>query len=194
METIGIHGLIAAYEYPACWSDEEFRFWCCPVADEAGREIRPARMSGEWKRLRLVAPLTENLLTNTGIALLLANMSVAGQGSMNPFFQILSVGNGAITGVTRADPSVAGDAFGTNARKAPASYSVIGFSSTIITNYASGDANGTWTNIGIYGYKSAGAQAATTSAGTGALMTHALFSYPKGASAIAVDYLLTLSN
>lgn len=193
-ENIGLHGIISVYEYPARWTDDEFRYWCCPTTDSTGHIIQPARMSDEWRRQRLVAAPFHNLITNTGIALLLTNMSVAGQGSMNPFFQILSAGNGALSGVTRTDTSVVGDGFATGARKAPTSFSTTGFSTTVVTNFASADANGTWTNIGIYGWNSSSHQAATTTTGTGALMTHAPFSYVKGAIAIAVDYLLTLSN
>lgn len=185
MDILGIKGIITAHEIPD-WTDEEFA-------------ERWARMSEGEKRSRLI-PLAdgrmqaENLITNAGIALLLNNVSVPGQGNMQPFAQILSVGNGSISGVTRADTSVAGDGFGTNSRKAPASFTITGFTTAIVTNFASGDANGTWTNIGLYGFKVSGAQNASTSIGTGALMTHALFNFPKGASAIAVQYLFLLSN
>ncbi len=193
-EHIGIHGLITIHEYPAEWTDEEFKYWWCPETDATGQITRPARMSDAWKRQRIVVPPFENLITNAGIALLLSNMSVAGQGSMNPFFQILSVGNGATTGVTRADTGVNGDGFTTGARKAPASFSVTGFQTTVVTNYGSTDAVGTLTNVGIYGFKTSGSQAATTTTGTGQLMSHALFSYVKGSSAIAIDYILQIAN
>ncbi|MBA2285844.1 MAG: hypothetical protein H0W02_10195 [Ktedonobacteraceae bacterium] len=194
MDTLGIHGIIRLYALPAEWTDEQFRSWWCPETDAAGNILRPARISDEAKQSRLIGAPVENIITNTGIALLLTNMAVAGQGMMNPFFQILSVGNGTATGVARTDISVQGDGFASGARKAPASYTVSGFTTTIVTNYASGDGVGAWTNIGIYGYNTSSVQAATTTTGTGALMTHALFSFTKGASAIAVDYALTLSN
>jgi hypothetical protein len=199
MDRLGICGIITLHRIPDEWTDEEFRYWYCPVTAPDGSILQEARLSDAVKR-RWQIPLddgrmqAENILTNTGIRLLLANMSVAGQGSMNPFFQILSVGNMAIAGVTRADTAVAGDGFATGARKAPASFSTTGFSTTVVTNYASTDAIGSWTNIGVYGYKTASSQAATTTAGTGALMTHAQFSYSKGSSAIAVNYVFVLSN
>lgn len=194
MDSIGIHGKILLHETPTEWNDNDFQYWWCPTTDKNGNILVPARISDEAKAQRLAIPPVSNLITNTGIALLLANMSVTGQGSMEPFFQILSIGNGAITGVTRQTSAVAGDGFATNSRKAPASFSVTGFSTNVVTNFASGDVQGTWTNLGIYGYNVAGAANATTSSGTGALMTAALFSFVKGASAYALSYVLTLSN
>lgn len=199
MDTLGIHGIITIHEIPGWWTDADFRYYWCPVTDNTGHILIPSRMSEGEKRSRIV-PLAdgrmsaENLITNVGITQILNNLSVAGQGNMQAFAQILSVGNGAISGVTRADSSVAGDGFGTNARKVPASFSINGFTTTITTNYASGDAAGTWTNIGLYGFKPSGAQNATTSSGTGQLNTHALFSFVKGAVAYAVNYVFLLSN
>lgn len=183
MDTIGIRGIITVHEIPD-WCDEEFAVrWAAMSEDEKrARQVRLA--DGRWQ--------AENLITNAGIALILKNLSVAGQGGMNPVTQILSVGNGAITGVTRSDTSVAGDGFTTGARKAPSSFAVTGFTTTITTNFASGDAVGTITNLGWYGW-SGTANASTTTA-SGALMSHALFSYVKGSSAVAVAYTFTLSN
>lgn len=192
MDIFRIQGHISLYEIPD-WTDEEFRYWWCPVTDEIGSILQPARMN-DWAKREFLVLEADNLITNAGIALILNNLSVSGQGNMQPVTQILSVGSGSLTGVTRADTAVAGDGFGTNSRKASASFSTTGFSTTIVTNFASGDANGTWTNIGWYGYKVSGAQNATASAGTGALTTHALVSYTKGAVAIAINYVFTLSN
>lgn len=193
-EQIGIHGFISLYKIPDEWSDEDFKHYWCPKTGPGGQILVPARISDETRQSWLVVPPVENLITNAGIALLLTNMSVAGQGGTQPFAQILSVGNGVIAGATRGDTSVAGDGFATNARKAPASYSVVGFTTTIVTNFAGSDAQGTWTNIGFYGYSTANSQNATTTSGTGALATHALFSFVKGATAYAVQYTLTISN
>lgn len=202
MDKIGIRGVISLHAIPD-WTDEELAYMWTPETTwdpKRGWVItRQARVSEGEKRSRRIRfgngkYEVENLITNTGIALLLSNISVTGQGSMEPFFQILSVGNGALTGVTRSDTAVSGDGFISGARKAPASFSVVGFQTTVVTNYASGDGVGTWTNIGAYGYKVASSQNATTSTGTGALMTHALFNYVKGASAIALNYVFILSN
>lgn len=183
MDTIGIHGIITIHEIPD-WCDEEFAIrWAAMTEDEKrARQVRLA--DGKWQ--------AENLITNTGIALILKNLSVAGQGQLQPVTQILSLGNGSLSGVTRADTSVAGDGFATNSRKAPSSFAVTGFTTTITTNFASGDAVGTITNLGFFGWN--GSANATTVTASGALMSHALFSYVKGSSAIAVAYTFTLSN
>lgn len=193
METIGIHGIIELYSIPDTWSDEEFKYWWCPQTDAKGRILVPARMSDGEKRSRLVKR-AENLIMNNGITLILNNLAVGGQGNMQPLAQILSVGNGAITGVTRSDTAVAGDGFATGSRKVPASFSSTGFSTTITTNFAATDAVGTWTNLGFYGFNPSGAQNATTTAGTGQLVTHALFAFVKGSTAYAVNYTFLLSN
>lgn len=193
MDNINVHGIITLHTIPDEWTDEEFKYWWCPETNRFGQVLRPARISDEAKAQHMVMK-QENMLTNVGIALYLTNNSVSGQGSMNPFAQILSVGNGTFTGATRTLTGVSGDGFGTNCRKAPASNSTVGFQSTIIFNYASGDAQATWTNLGIYGYSIAGSQAATTTTGTGALMTIASFPFVKGATAYAVNYVFLLSN
>jgi hypothetical protein len=193
MEILNIRGIITLHKIPDEWSDEDFRYWWCPETDKVGHIVREARISDESKAQRIVLR-AENLLTNAGITALLHNTSVANQGEQEPITQILSVGNGTITGVTRADTAVAGDGFTTGARKAPASQSQSGFLSTIITNWGTGDAVGSLTNIGFYGYNTNTSQAATTTAGTGALMTHALFNFVKGSTAYAVQYVFLLSN
>jgi hypothetical protein len=194
MENISIRGVITLYKIPDWWSDEMFKYWWCPETDSLGHILRPARMSDEVKAQHIAKPPVENLITNNGLTSLLSNMCISGIGSLYPFFQILSVGNGAITGVARADTAVAGDGFTTGARKAPTSYTVTGFSAQVVTNFASGDAVGTWTNVGIYGYNSGSAQNATTTSGTGNLNTHALYNFTKGSSAYALNYAFTLSN
>ena len=196
-ETLSITGHVALIELPHDMTDEELRYWLEPETEQGPdglyRIVRPARMREEEQHRRTVLEV-DNLITTAGMAQLLNNMSVAGQGMMQAFTQIFSVGYGTIQGVIRSDTSVAGDGFGTNSRKAPTTFSIVGFTTTIMTNFASGDAAGTWTNAGFYGFKPSGAQNATTTAGTGQLNTHLLFNFVKGASAIAVAYTMTIGN
>ena len=180
METIGIHGIITIHEIPN-WTDEELAYWW-------------ARMSPEAKAQRQALPPIENMMTNTGIVLFLANNSKTGQGNMYPWSQILSVGDDAFTGASRELTAVSGDGFATGSRKASASNSQIGFQSTLVFNFGTGDAVGTWTNAGLYGYKTSSSQNATTTAGTGALMTIAAYPFVKGSVAYALQYVLTLQN
>lgn len=189
MERIGIRGLLTLYERPAEWSTEEMCALWCPVTDARGRLLRPARVREE-ERAHLIRQRGENLFTNDGIAQWMTDLSVANQSQMQPITQILSVGNGSITGVFRSDTSVAGDGFTSGARKAPVSYSQVGLQTTVIADYSGSDGVGTWTNIGFYGGGSA-----TTSTGTGTLMTHALFPFVKASGhAYVVSYVFVLTN
>src|SRR5215472_1664792 len=161
METLEIHGIITLYEIPEEWAiDDELFKACWP------------RLSEEAKAQRQAKEPVHNLFVTAGVNLFLANLSVAAQSQMFPITQILSVGNGAITGVLRSDTSVAGDGFATGARKAPVLYTPTLFITTIQTNFLSTDAVGTWTNLGFYGRNTSLNQDATTTTGTGALMTH----------------------
>lgn len=187
-EQFGVHGLITIHKIPDEWSEADFRYWWCPITAPNGQILQPARIGDETKRLWLAHEPIENLITNTGISTLLTNTGVQSTASMIAFAQILSVGNGSITGVTRGDTSVAGDGFATNARKAPSSHANTGFSVTVTTQYASGDAVGSWSNLGFYGNN------ATTTTGSGQLMTHALFTFPKGSAAYAVNYCFVYAN
>lgn len=194
MERIGVHGIITIHKIPDEWSDEDFKYYWCPVTAPNGQILQPARISDEVKRAWLT-PLADgeleahNLITNTGISYLLTNTGVQSTGSMIVFSQILSAGNGAFTtGILRTDTAVAGDGFTTGARKAPASHANTGFSVTVTTNFASGDAVGTWTNLGFYG------NGATTTTGTGNLTTHAIFNFVKGSVAYALNYVFLYAN
>jgi len=193
-EIIPIHGTLSLHKIPDSWTPLEFEYWWCPVTDRFGHILQEARISDEAKANRLVQAPIENMLTNAGITLWLANNSASGQGNMYPFSQILSVGNGSFTGATRTATSVSGDGFTSGARKAPVSNSQVGFQSTIVFNFASGDAVGSWTNCGLYGYNTSSPANATTTTGTGTLMTIAPFTFTKGASAYAVNYVFLLSN
>lgn len=188
------HGIITLHKIPNEWTDEDFAYWWCPVTAPNGQVVQPARISDETKRAWLT-PLAdgrlyaENLITNNGISQLLTNHGVQAQASMQPFSQIFAVGNGAISGVTRADTTLPGDGFATNSRKAPASHTNTGFSVTITTNFASGDAVGIWTSVAFFGGGSA-----TTTTATGTMESHALFSFNKGSTAYAVNYVFLYQN
>lgn len=199
IEKLCPEGIINIYEISENWAQDkaEFDYYWLPetrVINGIHRIVRPARVSdGEKHERSMLKEPVHNLITTTGISLLLTNMAVASL-SNQPFSQILSVGNGAITGVTRADTAVAGDGFTTGARKAPTSLSHVGFLITLLINFGTGDAVGTLTNVGMYGYNVLGSQNATTTAGTGSLMTHALFPFVKGATAYSVSYAFLMTN
>ena len=196
-EHLSIKGHVRLIQLDHDMTDEELRYWLEPET-ELGEDglyhiVRPARWSAEEIARRTVLE-ADNLITNAGMASLLTNLSVTGQGNMQCFAQIFGVGNGAISGVTRGDTVIAGDGFATGSRKVPASFSVVGFVTTITSNFLSTDAVGTWTNCALVGFKPSGSQNATTTSGTGQVNTHLIFNFVKGSSAIAVAYMLTLSN
>lgn len=135
-----------------------------------------------------------NLITNNGILSLLQLIVYSNQSQLQPYQQIMSAGNGAITGVQRTDIAVAGDGFASGSRKVPNLYQITGFTGVHSTLYGSGDALGTWTNIGWYGYNFTSSQNATTTSGTGWLNTHCLFSFVKDSYQYTVDYANTITN
>ena len=196
-ERLGIAGHISIYELPEDWTDEQFRYWWEPETalgpDGLYHIVRPARISEKqkeaWKRLD-----ADNLLTNAGIAQFLNNLMAPGQGLLQPFSQIFAVGNGAISGVMRSDTAVAGDGFATGSRKVPVGTGLVGLTTSLSMNYASGDAVGTWSNAGVFGLNATNGQQASTTANTGQLNTHVIFNYIKGAVAVAVTYVFQFGN
>lgn len=178
-----LEGIIKIREWPN---------WLDPNDETEFLKWRKRITEKEWDRYTVAEG--RNLITNLGVNGLFQNIGNSTQSFLQPFSQIMSVGNGAITGVLRTDTAVAGDGFGTNSRRQPNSLTVTGFQADVGTNYLAADAQATWTNLGFYGYKFSASQNATTTAGTGELNTHALISYLKAAIAITVDYVYTLQN
>ena len=200
-EAIRIETRISAYAIPE-WTDEELRYWwvedTAPGPDGLYRVVRPARISDEEKARRKIAEGT-NLFTNVGLIQLVANMGAQSQGGMQTWGGILSLGNGAVPGLpTRADTTVWGDGFATGSRKVAAATTVSGLTGTATFNFGSGDALGTITNAGYYGFMFGlpghPNSPATTTAGSGQLNSHLLLSFVKGASAVAVAYSITIGN
>lgn len=175
--------------------------WLDPESETEFLKWRPTISAREWDRYTV--PLlvegkeveeAHNLITNLGITTILGNMGNSTQSFLNVFSQILSVGNGALTGVLRTDTAVAGDGFATNSRRQPSSLIITGLLADTGINFLSGDANGTWTNVGYYGWKLSNSTNATTTAGTGQLNSHSMFLFTKGAGPLTVDYLYLLGN
>lgn len=191
----GIDGILSLYEIPNEFAEnkELFDAWWLPKtevgADGLYHIVEPARISDEAKAQMLVMEPVHNLITNAGISRILNNQSALTQGAMQPFSQILATGNGTCTGVLRTDTTVPGDGFASGSRKAPTSFAVNGFLTTLVTNFASGDAVGTWTSVGLFGGGSA-----TTTAATGVCYTHALFPLVKGATSYSVNYVFLMGN
>jgi hypothetical protein len=108
---------------------------------------------------------------------------IGASGTTTAFSQYYAVGTGAIYTIQPSDVLLAGELF----RAIPASFAVVGNAVTVTTPFSTGQANGTYTNAGLFG-----GGTATSTSGTGVLMTHLLYSYTKTSSvAIANDYTLT---
>ncbi len=182
---IDLEGQVTLYEGIPDLPDEAFlTWWTC---------LRP-----EEKQARICYS-TGNLITKNGLWIL--GFSLVGNRNSSEFVNlasIFSVGNGAISSVARGDTAVAGDGFASGSRKVPAGYTKSGLTTTLVMNFQSSDAAGTWTNGGLYSYGGplggVGLNYPTTTPGTGFLSTHFLFSpnVVKGASPLAVTYTLTL--
>jgi hypothetical protein len=187
----GLEGIITVREWPDFLGDDadEFEKWRASLTQrEWDRYLMPVIVEGKEQ------DYAHNLLTTDGITSVLKNIAYSSQAQLEPITQILSVGNGIIGAVARADTAVIGDAFGTNCRRAPNASTFIGNQVDNRTDFLSGDAQSTWTNVGFYGYNYGGSANATTAAGTGTLKTHSLFTYAKGATAVSVDYIFVLNN
>jgi hypothetical protein len=181
----GIDGILSLYEIPNEFAEnnELFDAWWLPKTEIGSDGLY------HITEQRLVMEPVHNLITNAGISRVLTNQSVTAQASQQPFSQILATGNGACTGVLRTDTTVPGDGFASGSRKAPASYYINGFLTTLIFQFGTGDAVGTWTSVGIFGGGSA-----TTTAATGVCYTHALMPFSKGSSSYSVNYAFLLGN
>jgi hypothetical protein len=168
---IHFEGVVRVYELSdAQLLDADFQRWW-----------RRFSLAEKEREARLVVE-TRNMLMNAGRTQLLN--FVGSSGSTNAFAQYYAVGTGAIYTVTPSDSSIAGELF----RAQPASYSIVGNAVTVSTNFTTAQANGTYTNAGLWGNN------ATSTLGSGVLMTHMIYSYTKtSANAITSDYTITLT-
>ena len=95
------------------------------------------------------------------------------------------MGTGAINLVQAGDTTLVTELY----RAVPSSYSVTGNTVDISTFFSTSNGNGTLTNCGLFGI------AATGTANSGTLMTHALLNnYVKSnTNTVTFDYLITLN-
>jgi len=166
--TLHFEGILRIREIPADWDEATFQHWWARMTE---------REKDRWTRWE-----GSNLLMNAGRNQLLTFLGQATAPAT--FSQQFSVGTGTIYAVQPSDTAVSGEL----ARIAPASFSIVGNTVTVTSTFSTSQANGTWTNCGLYGIS------ATSTLGTGTLMTHLLCSFTKtSASAITCDYSATLT-
>lgn len=137
----------------------------------------------ERERERYTAAEFRNILTQSGRNQLLTFIG-SGNTMVQGFSQFFSVGTSPIIAVSAGDTSVQGELF----RAAPTTTTITGNQITISTVFGSAQANGNYTNAGLYGVN------ATSTLGTGTLMTHTLYTYTKtNGTQISNDYLVVLT-
>jgi hypothetical protein len=177
-ESLHIEGLLRIYEVDDELLDRNFliRWW------------RHCRKKG-WKYLTLAEKAREgklvveahNQILSAGRTQLL---TFAGSNTTTvAFAQYYSVGTGTIYSVQPGDTSLATELF----RAVPASFTIVGNGVTVTTNFTSGQALGTYTNSALFG------NGATSTPGSGTMMTHILYSYTHTAIAIVNDYTISMT-
>ena len=174
-------GTIRIRHIPEQWSEEEYRYWWLPVTDHTGHILKPARLSEQQKAQFELLGKYENLITNAGRSQVLTYIG-SSTGSTTQWSQYFAVGTGTIAGVSPSDNVVVNEVF----RKAQTSFSVSGTQVDVNFQFGTTDGQFTYTNAGLFG------NGATATLGSGTLVTHALFSFTKGAFAIAIDYIVNL--
>lgn len=183
VDYIKIKGIIRVREHP--FGDDYAalkRYWW-PVTNEQGKIIAPARMS-EREKDKYTVYETENQLMTAGVQQILTYIGMP-SGTAILISKYFAVGTGAISDTAPTDTSLATELF----RKVPDSATQTGNQIDISTNFSTAQGNGTLTNAGLFG------NTATSSANSGTLYTHALYSYTKtSAVAIVNDYIILLSS
>lgn len=166
--TLHFEGILRLRETPPDWDEATLKYWW-------------ARMT-EREKDRWTLWEGENMLMNAGRNQVLTFIGQATAPAT--FSQQFAVGTGTIYTVQPSDTSLSTEL----ARVAPASFSIVGNTVTVTSTFTTGQANGTWSNAGLFGVS------ATSTANSGTLMTHILCSFTKtSASAITCDYSISLT-
>ena len=167
-ERLHFAGMIKIREFPLDATLEDWLAWW-------------PRLS-EKEKDRYTLAESHNLLTTSGRTQLL---QFAGNNTGTaPFSQYLAIGTGTINSVSAGDTSILGEIY----RQVPNTATITGTQNDIATVIGTNTAPGTWTNCGFYGV------AATSTAGTGTLLTHALLSYPKvNGTPVTIDYVISVN-
>lgn len=141
-----------------------------------------------WPRLtekekdRYTVARHKNALTTLGRNQFL-NFAASNNAVIGAFAQFFSVGTLPITSVSPGDIQVQTEIF----RAVPTLITLTGQQVNISTYFGPSQANGNYTNCGLYGVN------ATGTLGTGTLHTHALYAYNKvNGQAITNDYLVVM--
>lgn len=169
-DSLHIEGIVRIYALPEDLADEAAykRWWA--TFSESEKE-RFSTLKGEFR----------NIITSAGRTQVLTFMG--NTGTTTAFAQQFAVGTGAISKVDAADNALAGELY----RNAPSSYSVVGNAVTVSTLIDASHGIGTWSNCGFFG------NGATSTSGSGTLMTHLLSYHTHTATAETADYTMSLT-
>lgn len=165
-------------------------FWCGIIkVRELPKDITLQDYEEWWPRLsehereRYTAYEAHNILTLSGFNQLLTYISSSTATTLG-FSQYFAVGTFPIITVQAGDTSVQGEIF----RAVPSSATTIGNQLTLSTFFGASQGNGNYTNAGLYGVN------ATSTLGSGTLMTHTLYTYTKSnGTPISNDYIIVLN-
>lgn len=136
----------------------------------------------ERERERWTAYERKNVLTLAGRAQLLTYLSSSTATTLG-FAQYFAVGTFPIISVSAGDTSIQSEIF----RAVPNTSVITGNQVDISTYFGPSQANGIYTNAGLFGIN------ASSTLNSGTLMTHTLYSYAKSnGTPITNDYLVTL--
>lgn len=174
-------GIIRIRRIPDEWTEEDYQYWWLPETDGHGKILRPARISEEAKEREYQIDEFNNIITTAGRTQVLTYIG-SSTGNTTQWSQYFAIGTGAITAVSASDTSLSNEVF----RKAQTSYSVSGTLVDVNFQLGTTDAEFTYTNCGLFG------AGASSTLGSGTMMTHALFAFTKGAFAISCDYVINL--
>lgn len=181
-ERFSVRGILRTRELPdPTWDEATFNYWWCDEKNSSGIVVRRARMSPKEKDRYTVAE-GENLITTNGINNILTFLGL-GSGTATLFSKWFAVGTGAIASVSKADTTIATELY----RLQATGTAITGNQQDVSILFTSTNGNGTWSNAGWWG------GAATSTANSGTLETHVLYSYTKTTGSITNDYLYILS-
>lgn len=199
-ENAWVLGRIRTYLLPADVTKESFEAWWPRLPEtERSRYLVPVRVPQlrwnrwtqreEWSGEYQESLEAHNVITTNGRDQILSyigdnTLSGGNTGTIVPFAQYFSVGTGAIAQVSAGDTGMIGELF----RAVPSSALISGNAVSISTFFGATQANGTYTNAGLFGNN------ATSSLGSGTLLTHAFYAYTKtNGNTLTTSYLINLN-
>jgi len=199
-EDAWVLGRIRTYLLPADLTREAFDQWWPRLPEtERSRYLVPVRVPRlrwnrwtqreEWSGEYQDTLEAHNVITTNGRNQILSyigdnTLSGGNTGTIVPFAQYFSVGTGAIASVGAGDTGMIGELF----RAVPSSALISGNAVSISTFFGATQANGTYTNAGLFGNN------ATSSLGSGTLLTHAFYAYTKSSgNSLTTSYLINLN-